>query len=75
MAQYRKAGMRTFYKVTDTGAVIKVLNKEALSQVVVSRNIIIEADATDPYDTIEITEAEFDQQFNLAKKRILNQEI
>lgn len=75
MTQYRKAGMRTFYKVADDGTVIKVLNKHSLSQVTVCLNDIIMQDALDQQDTKEISEAEFNEQYNIAKQRLLNQSV
>jgi hypothetical protein len=75
MTQYRKAGMRTFYKVADDGTVTKILNKELLSQVTVCKNYLVKADALDPQDTKEISEAEFNEQYEIAKQRLLNQSV
>lgn len=75
MTQYRKAGYRTFYKVKDDGTVIKILNKELFSQVAVCKNHLIKADALDPQDTKEISEAEFNSEYELAKTRLLNQSV
>lgn len=68
MTQYRKAGMRQYYKILDNGIVVRVRNQEKLSQVDVSINPIIQCDAMD--DTKEVTQAEFDEQFDIAMGRI-----
>lgn len=68
MTQYRKAGMRQYYKIMDDGVVLRVRNQEKLSQVDVSVNPIIQCDAMD--ETKEVTQAEFDEQFNIAMIRI-----
>lgn len=68
MTQYRKAGMRLYYKVMDNGIVVRVRNQDKLSQVDVSINPIIQCEAMD--DTKEVTQAEFDEQLDIAMGRI-----
>jgi len=73
-AVYRRSGMRTFYKVIDNKTVIRVFNREFLSTIEISNgNIFHLNDSVD--DGKDITAAEFDAAFKMAKDRILNETI
>lgn len=70
MTQYRKAGIRTFYRVINNGIVTRVLNMEKLSQIEVSDNPIIRSAALDDSETKPITPKEFERELALAMERI-----
>jgi hypothetical protein len=75
MPEYRKAGLRTFYRI-DGEEVVKVHNREKFSSAEVSvQNWIVLDTATDPQDTEPITEQEFLTQYNEALTRIKEMKI
>lgn len=66
--QYRRAGHRTFYRINGEH-VLRIVNKESISQVDAGNNIFIRFDAKES-NTVEITESEFKEQLDIAMKRI-----
>jgi hypothetical protein len=73
MAEFRKAGYRTFYRINGLD-VLKVINMEYRSMIdVSSNNPVILCDARDAEK--EITESEFNEQLELANQRIKEQRI
>lgn len=75
MPKYRRAGLRTFYKITDENLVVKILNKESFSQITICKNPIILSDALDESETKEITQTQFDDEYKLATHRVFNQSL
>lgn len=68
MTEFRKAGLRTYYRVSDKD-IIMVRNMHSRSVVDVSNgNMVIECDALDRTEVI--TEEEFTQAYNEALERI-----
>jgi hypothetical protein len=68
MTEYRRNGLREFYKITGD-IVIRVTNKDKFSRIDVSDNGLIREDARDSL-TKESTELEFNDQYNYALERI-----
>ena len=71
MAEFRKAGSRTYYRV-DGESVIRIVNMETISQVDAGKNAFIICDAM---EAGPCTEQEFTDQFNLALERITKMNI
>lgn len=75
--RYRKSGNRLFYKVTEEGynqTVTRIRNKASFSQVDISKNSLITADAFED-GTTEITESEFNTAYKEAMERISSGKI
>lgn len=69
--KYTKSGSREFFKVIEeTGVVVRVVNKHKDSTITISRNMYIISNANDPYDSTVITEAEFNEQLEIARRRL-----
>lgn len=73
MAEYRKAGLRTYYRIRGT-IVMRVINKMYQSEVLVCDNVVIFTEAGDA-ETEPITESEFTEQYNIAIERIKNMKV
>ncbi len=79
MTQYRRNGLRRFYKIYDDGTVCAVLNQQNWSEIKFGINGFMIADIFDPYPTNtgmkEITGKEFNEAYKLAYDRISLQRI
>lgn len=73
--KYIKNGTREFFLIKDSGTIMRVLNKEKYSQITVTTNQLSYDEAIYSYNSVEITEQEFREQFEIAKKRMETLEL